>query len=148
MYKEVYNNNMNEYRELKKLKSFLIEKKDSIIVDDNKYVVGAFAFDNRGRLLSKGTNSFVKTHPRQKKYADCVGLKYKIYLHAEVSAIIKANAKIDTLIVARILQHTNETALAKPCPVCCEAIRQAGIKKVYFTNKNGELVLLEQKWLQ
>lgn len=134
---------MNEYRALNKLKSFLVEKKDSIIVDDNKYVVGAFAFDHKGMLLSKATNSFVKTHPRQKILADSVGLVHKIYLHAEVSAIIKANAKIDTLIVARILQHTNKTAMARPCPVCCEAIRQAGIKKVYFTNKDGELVLLK-----
>lgn len=134
---------MNEYKELNKLKSFLIKKKDSIIVDSNKYIVGAFAYDNKGRLLSKGTNSFVKTHPQQKKYADYVGLNYKIYLHAEISAIIKANSKIDTLIVARILQYTNETALAKPCPVCYEAIRQAKIRKVYFTNEHGELVLLE-----
>lgn len=133
---------MNEYKALSKLRTYLIERKESIIVDDNKYVVGAFAFDSRGMILAKGTNSFVKTHPRQKQLADCVGLEHKIYLHAEVSAIVKSSAKIDTLIVTRILQHTDEIAMARPCPVCCEAIRQAGIKKVYFTNEEGELVLL------
>ena len=72
---------MKEYRVLNSLCKYLIEKKPTITVNDTKYVVGAFALDSRGVVISKGCNSFVKTHPMQKKYADKVGLHYKIYLH-------------------------------------------------------------------
>lgn len=133
---------MKEYRVLNSLCKYLIEKKPSIVVNDTKYVVGAFALDDKGVIISKGCNSFVKTHPMQKKYADDVGLHYKIYLHAEVAALVKAHKKVDTLVIARIRQSDNKLAIARPCPVCSEAIRKAGVRKVYFTDDHGELVLM------
>ena len=81
----------------------------------------------------------------QKKYADKVGLHYKIYLHAEIAALVKAHKKVDTLIIARIRQSDNELAIAQPCPVCADAIRQAGVRRVYFTNDSGELVLMNME---
>lgn len=134
---------MNEYKYLKILCKYLVSKKESIVVSGTKYVVGAIALDHKGNIISKGCNSFVKTHPFQKKIAESVGKPHKIYLHAEISALVQAHSKIDTLIIARIRQSDNSIAISKPCPVCSEAIRQAHIKKVYFTNDLGELILLK-----
>jgi len=143
---------MKEYHSLSSLQRFLISKKESILEDaigDAKYVVGSFAYDKRGSLISKGVNSFVKTHPYQKKMADIASRnsernhECRIYLHAEISALIKAKRPVETLIVARIRHYDNTLAMARPCPVCAEAIRQAGVKKVYFTNDSGELVLMK-----
>ena len=134
---------MNEYKVLKSLCKYLVSKKDEIAVNDTKYIVGAIALDNKGNIISKGCNSFVKTHPVQKKIAESVGKPYKIYLHAEVSALVKAHSQVDTLIIARIRQSDNSIAIAKPCPVCSEAIRRAKVKRVFYTNDNNELILLE-----
>ena len=133
---------MKEYKVLKSVCKYLIEKKPSIIHDSTKYIMGAFALDESGTIISKGCNSFVKTHPRQKELADQVGLYHKIFLHAEIAALVKAHKKVDTLIVVRIRQSDNTIAMAKPCPVCTEAIKQAGVRKVYFTDDSGKLVLL------
>ena len=136
---------LKEYKTLKSLCRFLEGKKESITINDTKYVVGAYALDVKGNILSKGCNSFVKTHPEQKRCADAVGLHHKIYLHAEVAALVKAHKKVDTLIIARIRQSDNSIAIARPCRVCSEAIRKAGVRRVFFTNDEGELVLLDLK---
>ena len=145
---------MKEYRSLGSLQNYLIKMKDSVLKGssgDTKYVVGSFAYDKRGLLISRGLNSFTKTHPFQKKMADIAGRdvsserqhEYRIYLHAEISALVRAKKPVETLIVARIRHSDHSLALARPCPVCIEAIKQAGVKKVYFTNDSGELVLLD-----
>ena len=70
-----------------------MSKKESVLdnaIGDAKYVVGSFAYDKKGMLISKGVNSFIKTHPEQKKCASAVGLYHNIYLHAEISALVRA----------------------------------------------------------
>lgn len=49
----------------------------------------AVIYDRKGRVLSIGQNSYIKTHPLQAKHANKVGLPDKHYLHAEVHAIVK-----------------------------------------------------------
>ncbi len=137
---------MNEYRALdvlaKKLKLHKNMEKDT---QNKNYFVGAIALDSKGTPICVGFNSFTKSHPYQKKLSERIPIinkREQIYLHAEISTLIKCKGEADTLIVARIGMNENIFRLARPCPICQEAIKQAGVKKVYFTNNEGELVLM------
>lgn len=99
----------------------------------NKRNILATTFDKRGRVISKASNSYIKTHTLQASYASKVGTDYKIYLHAEVLAIIRAKGR--QIYKIRIERYTKDNlpALAKPCPICELAIKEAGIKFVEYT---------------
>lgn len=97
---------------------------------------GCVITDKKGNILSIGVNNITKTHPIQKKFAKRSGNIERQYLHAEIHALIKCNGRPHTIYVARIT--TKElTALAKPCAVCSLAIKEAGVKKVVYTDNNG-----------
>lgn len=99
-----------------------------------KQSITAIIFDKKGRVVSMGQNSYIKTHPKQAKYAKAVGLPEKQFLHAEIAAIIKCRdlSRAHKILVTRI-DRKGRTALAKPCPVCESAIKEAGIKNVEWT---------------
>lgn len=99
-----------------------------------KQNITAFIYDKRGRVLSVGQNSYVKTHPLQAKHALKVGEEYKVYLHAEISAITKCKdlSKAHKLLIVRYDRNGNP-ALAKPCNVCQSAINATNIKIVEYT---------------
>ena len=91
-------------------------------------------YDRRGRLLSTGLNSYVKTHVIQARAADAVGRPSCIYLHAEIAAIVKLKDwdKAHKLVVTRFLKD-GSPAMAKPCSICQHVINQTGIKHVEYT---------------
>jgi hypothetical protein len=94
----------------------------------------AKCYDKKGRLLSTATNNYNKTHPLQKYFAERVGHKEKIYLHAEIAAIIKAgDKKIYKIKIERYSSRTGKALNAAPCPICREAIRAFGIQIVQHT---------------
>lgn len=99
-----------------------------------KQSITALIFDKKGRVISVGQNSYIKTHPKQAKHAKAVGLPEKQFLHAEIAAIIRCKdlSRAHKILVTRI-DRKGRTALAKPCPVCESAIREAGIKNVEWT---------------
>ena len=93
---------------------------------------------NKGRVVAKGVNQDTKTHPLQARLAELVGLEEKIYLHAEVAALIRCRSDVDTIVVARLGGHEgDELRNARPCPICTLALEQAGIKHIYYTTDNG-----------
>lgn len=86
-----------------------------------------------------------KTHPFQARYAKN---KDTIYLHAEIDALVKAVKAFKeedigkmTMYVCRV-HKSGEKAMAKPCIGCISAIAAFGIKRVIFTDNNGEATLL------
>jgi deoxycytidylate deaminase len=95
--------------------------------------ITAIIKDKRGNILSLGKNSYVKTHPYQAKCAKKVGLPEKIYLHAEIDAIIKCNdiSKAHSIHIYR--KGKSKWLLAKPCPICLQAISQTSIKIIQHT---------------
>lgn len=98
-----------------------------------KYLILAKCFDKRGRLISSAYNDYNKTHPRMKKLAEQVNSEHRQYLHAEVRAILRAKGKkIHRLVVERYAAD-GSPADARPCPVCWEAIAEAGITLVEWT---------------
>lgn len=96
--------------------------------------ITAIIYDKRGRVLSIGKNSYIKTHTKQAYYAEKVGLPDKIFLHAEIHAIVKCRNlnKAHKISVMRFDKNGNP-ANAKPCPVCESAIKESGIELVEHT---------------
>jgi deoxycytidylate deaminase len=75
----------------------------------------------KGRVLAIGYNSYSKTHPRQASFARGVGQDERVYLHAEISALLRCRVKPDELHIVRI-KRDGGYGCASPCPVCRLAI--------------------------
>lgn len=97
-----------------------------------KHQITALAYDKRGRLLSIGRNSYTKTHRLQAHYASKVGRPAAIYLHAELSALLKARGRVHKLVVLRYGKK-GQPLLAKPCAACQLAIHDFNVKIVEHT---------------
>jgi deoxycytidylate deaminase len=99
-----------------------------------RFDITAIIYDKRGKILSIGKNSYVKTHPYQAKCAQMVGLPDKQFLHAEIHAIVRCK-KLDKAhkIVVMCFDKSGEEKNAMPCPVCRSAIEATGIKIVEHT---------------
>ena len=102
------------------------------------YRIAAFVFKNRKHIYGKAVNLPKKKHPIQKKYAYKVKKEKREHLHAEVKAIIRAKGKGDSILVVRILKN-KKYAMARPCKICMEAIRETHIKHLWYTGGEGEL---------
>jgi len=100
-----------------------------------KFRVGAILFDKRGRVISSGVNSR-KSHPRQKG-VDGRG-ETKIFLHAEISALVRARKTPYTIVVARV-NKGGEIRLARPCLACWEASLEAGVERIVWSTGNEEV---------
>lgn len=100
----------------------------------NRQAITAVIYDRKGRVLSVGQNSYVKTHPLQLKHAVKAGLPEKMFLHAEVAAIVRCRNlyKAHKIFVSR-WNKNGDPVNAKPCPVCMSAIKAAGITVVEHT---------------
>ncbi len=99
-----------------------------------KFSVTAIIYDKRGRVLSVGSNSYVKTHPLQKRHACSAGEPLKIFLHAEVHAITRCRdiTKAYRMAIFRYLED-GSPATARPCCICQSAIAATNIKIVEHT---------------
>lgn len=114
------------------------------ISDYSKTHIGCIAV-YQGNIIAVGHNSN-KTHPVQKyynKYRDkrihCEYLAPK--LHAEISCInsirnLDINFSKVKLYIYRI-RKDQEYGLARPCPSCMAAIKDLGIKHIYYTTNDG-----------
>lgn len=99
-----------------------------------KHIITAICYDKRGRVLSVGRNSYIKTHPMQARIAKEVGQASKIYLHAEMDAILKVRDwnKIHKMTVVR-RNKEGHPMCAAPCSICQRMIELVGIKYVEHT---------------
>jgi len=99
--------------------------------EKHKHVLTAVIYDKRNRVLSRGMNSMVKTHPKQKELSTKAGQPYKEFLHAEVCAILRCKdiSKARKIVVTRI-GRSGKLLLSKPCEICMNFIKEVGIKEV------------------
>ena len=102
-----------------------------------KYVILAKCYDKRGKILSTGLNSYKKTHTLQSYFAKKVGLDCKEYLHSEIQALIRAGDKKVYRLTVERYNADGQPALAKPCPICQEAIKAYGVSVVEYTTSDG-----------
>jgi len=129
---------MNEYKILTKL-----QYKTAMNRHDG-FNIGAVVVDRQGCILSYGFNSYHKTHPSMIKnvyYND-----HQIFVHAECDALYSVDPKTQpfAIIICR-LNKKNEFMNAKPCTGCYLEILKSGIKRIYYTNFEGELTLINAK---
>jgi len=94
--------------------------------------VKATIYNKAGRIVSIGFNSYVKTHPLQCRYARLAGMPEKVYLHAEIDALIKAKGRGYRIFIERYNKN-GKPLLAKPCPICQLAIDKAGLSVIQYT---------------
>ncbi len=94
----------------------------------------AIIYDKRGNVLSVGKNSYVKTHPYQAKLAQQLKQEHKIFLHAEIDAILKCQnlGKAHRISIFRNLP-SGGYGMAKPCRICESAIAKTPIKVIEHT---------------
>jgi deoxycytidylate deaminase len=97
----------------------------------------------KGRIICSATNLEGKTHPYQSRLACQAGEPYRVSLHAEIRALIRAGDRpADTLVVGRVNKSGN-LCLSKPCAVCQLAIGESGIQDVYYSSDEGTWERLE-----
>lgn len=114
--------------------------KEAALDSDFKVRVGAVITKN-GSVCSKGHSS-EKTSPvmaRYNKYRNFDNAdKYVEHkLHAEIQALCKLkNRTSDTIYVYRETAD-GVLALSRPCPACMAALRNAGIRNIYYTGNNS-----------
>ena len=107
-----------------------------------RYVIVAHAFDAKGRLISVATNSYEKTHPMQAYFAEKVGHSQRIFLHAEIQALLRCkDRKVHSLKVWRY-GVDGTFRCAKPCPICMEAIKAFGVQQVWYSDIGNQMVSL------
>jgi deoxycytidylate deaminase len=96
----------------------------------------------QGQIIGLGCNCN-KTHPTQKYYN-----KYRIQdesllpkLHAEISCLngirhLDVNFSKVKLYIYRI-RKDQPFGMARPCPSCMAAIKDLGIREIYYTTNDG-----------
>jgi tRNA(Arg) A34 adenosine deaminase TadA len=115
------------------MESFMKLAIDVAETSESRKKVGAVLM-KKNKIVATATNKDFKSHPIQAKWAERVGLSEKIYLHAEISAMIKAQHEADRIIVVRLGGWDGKTLrMAKPCPICDAYLRHAGIEHVYYS---------------
>lgn len=94
----------------------------------------AIVRDKKGRILAVGFNSYHKTHPLMARYSARTTNPCRIYIHAELDALLKARRRgvIHSLHVVRMDKRGNEM-LSKPCPSCQVAIKDFKVKVVTWS---------------
>ena len=109
------------------------QAKSAAINNGRTYHVAAILRRN-GKVVKVGANTS-KTHPRfKRKYPDGT---WASHMHAEMNVLRFAQPG-DTVEVMRFKKCDHSLTMAKPCHLCLKELRAAGIKKVRYTDWNGE----------
>ena len=85
-----------------------------------------------GRVISVGVNTFLN-HPNVVSNPD-----RESSFHAEINAIRGLDVSGSTVYVARV-NNRGETKLSKPCLECYKSLKEAGVKKIIWTEDNGRI---------
>ena len=122
-------------------KYFNKAKEAGMISDFRKTHIGCIAV-YQGNIIGIGCNCN-KTHPMQKKYNQYRKQSYSMLpkLHAEINCInsirhLDINFSKVKLYIYRI-RKDQPFGLARPCPSCMAAIKDLGIRDVYYTTNDG-----------
>jgi len=87
------------------------------------------ALFKKGRLVGLAAN-INKTHPFIFRNSE------GITLHAEINALLKRTGDPDCAYIYRE-GASGEPAMARPCKMCYAALLAVGVKKIFYTIKDG-----------
>lgn len=122
----------------RQIRYFNLAKLASLQASHLRYSVGAVIV-NGNYVVTKGSNKR-KSHTRQHRYDKQTNYFSSFAnIHAEICALIKSGLR--DISGCEIYVHRTEKsgilAHSKPCCSCMQAIKDSGIKHVYFTSKDG-----------
>lgn len=101
--------------------------------------MGAVVFKGK-KILSSGHNG-IRHSSLDPRY-----ILYSHALHAEQAALIGLDWKKlsrCSILVLRISKAQEILGNAKPCPMCLRLIQTVGIKNIYYSDENSQIVRME-----
>lgn len=124
----------------KNKKYFMLAKAASELSDYDRIKIGAVIVHKK-EIVSVGYNH-KKSHPKQKELN-----KYRFedehdrcnhFLHAEMSAIVNSHYA-DLSDASIYVYRSNKEGIqnCRPCAGCMKAIKEKGIKTIYYTTQDG-----------
>jgi len=99
-----------------------------------RHLITATVRDKRGRVLSVATNQYGKTHPLQRHFAQLCGEDERVYLHAEINALLKCRGRLPHSVHVERYTKDGLPALAAPCAICQRALSAFGVKHITYTS--------------
>jgi deoxycytidylate deaminase len=96
-----------------------------------------------GACLLKGNKSYSFGFNKFVKEIYLNNQMIKFTVHAEMDALYRfgnKNIKGMDILIIRISKTNNNLKNSRPCNNCIEKMAQRGIRKVYYSNHNGEIV--------
>jgi deoxycytidylate deaminase len=111
--------------------------RDESLKSSYRIKVGACLSEKRP--VSRGFNK-LKTYPI---FAN--PMKHiKLSIHAEIACLMQSRAeyKGDTIYVYR--ERDGKPALSRPCPACMTALKEHGVKHIYYTIEHSPFYAYEQ----
>lgn len=127
-------------------KYFNKAKQVAMVSDFKKVHIGCVAV-YKGNVIAIGCNTN-KTHPAQKYYnqfrtpeGEDIGMASIPKLHAEINCLNQLKhmnvnfAKVKLYIYRKC--HDRPFGIARPCPSCMAAIKDFGIRDIYYTTNDG-----------
>ena len=116
------------------MESAAVAKARAIATRNGRTYHVAAILRRKGMIVKIGVNAD-KTHPRFKRqYSDGT---WASHMHAEMNVLRFAQPG-DELEVVRFRKCDHSPTMAKPCDLCMREIVKSGIKKVRYTNWNGD----------
>lgn len=100
---------------------------------------------HRSRIVCIGINDYTRPHPEHKFGSyhayKCQSPKYQPGVHSEIDALIKLGETDCSRFVALNVRVGNDgkIRLAKPCKNCEGVLKQVGFKRVYYTDRDGQI---------
>ena len=101
-----------------------------------RFKIGAVVFKGN-RILSSGHNEIRSSN---------IPSKHKLYnnsVHAEQAALLGTDwnkLKGCSILVMKCSKTLKQLSNAKPCPICMKILEHVGIKDIYYSNEQGEIV--------
>ena len=123
-----------------RVKGYELARKASLNSEGSPYKLGAVAIYNN-KVLAYGWNSS-KTSSLQARY-NCIrgfdGYTFKSTVHAEMMVVSKIRyLDIDFKDVRIFIwRGKDQPSMSKPCAACEKALRDLGIRKVFYTGNNS-----------
>ena len=101
---------------------------------NRQHRVIATIFDKADNILAIASNNYNKSHPIQAHFAQKAGEPERIYLHAEIAALVKLR-KTDVPYRIFISRQKRDGSMgnAKPCALCLAALQHWKINNISYT---------------
>lgn len=123
-------------------KFFTLAKNASTFSDFERIKIGSVLV-YKNKVISVGWN-MKKSHPYQKilnKYGKYNQDKIHNYLHSEINCLLNIkDLNVNWIKVSIFIYREDKNgnlAMCKPCSSCIKALKEKGVKKIFYTDQNG-----------